>query len=76
MRIVVYYSVYILLCLIHSPTDAQSASGCAKNCNGHGTCDASGVTPTYKCTCYEGWGHPNDVAEYKSPDCSTRKLMY
>ena len=64
----------IFACLLHSPIDAQRASGCALNCNGHGTCDKSGGTPTYKCACYDGWGGANDIADYKSPDCTSREL--
>ena len=65
--------LFILLSLLRSPTKAQTASGCNNLCSGHGTCDASGGTPTYKCTCFEGWGAADDIAEYKAPDCSQRK---
>ena len=68
------FVLIIFACLLHSPIDAQTASGCALNCNGHGTCDTSGSTPTYKCACYDGWGGANDIADYKSPDCTSREL--
>lgn len=37
-------------------------------CSGHGVCDSVSRT----CTCYDGWGGPNDLATYKAPDCSLR----
>lgn len=44
------------------------ARGCNNNCNGHGICDMSiGL-----CTCFVGWGAPDDIALYKAPDCSQR----
>ena len=68
--------VFISL-VLHSPSiDAQTASGCSNNCNGHGTCDTSGSTPTYKCTCFDGWGSSTDIADYKAPDCSSRSCPY
>lgn len=49
-----------------------SAGACAtlSDCSGHGTCD----TTTTKCVCYDGWGSSTDVAIYKAPDCSKRKM--
>ncbi|KAL7680968.1 putative EGF-like domain-containing protein [Plasmopara halstedii] len=38
------------------------------DCNGHGTCTLLSKT----CICETGWSAPTDVADYKSPDCSTR----
>jgi hypothetical protein len=37
-------------------------------CSGHGVCNSVSRT----CTCYDGWGGPNDLATYKAPDCSLR----
>ncbi len=51
---------------------AQTASGCANSCSGHGICDKSGGSPTYKCTCFDGFGSDADIADYKAPDCSMR----
>ncbi|ETI56699.1 hypothetical protein F443_00877 [Phytophthora nicotianae P1569] len=44
--------------------------GCTyvNDCSGHGTCTLLSKV----CICSIGWGSPTDVAEYKSPDCSTR----
>ena len=70
-----FYTTIFTSCIIQSRIYAQTASGCSNNCNGHGTCDTSGGTPTYKCTCYDGWGSDSDIADYKSPDCSTRKYL-
>ena len=35
-----------------------SSPVCHLSCNGHGSCD----TTTKQCTCYKGWGAPEDVA--------------
>jgi hypothetical protein len=45
--------------------------GCTyvNDCSGHGTCTLLSKV----CICNDGWGAPTDVAEYKSPDCSTRE---
>lgn len=40
------------------------------SCNGHGDCDAT----TYTCICYEGWGASTDIAIFKAPDCSQRRI--
>lgn len=44
--------------------------GCTyvNDCSGHGTCTLLSKI----CICNTGWGAPTDVADYKSPDCSTR----
>ncbi|KAG7379933.1 hypothetical protein PHYPSEUDO_007991 [Phytophthora pseudosyringae] len=44
--------------------------GCTyvNDCSGHGTCTLLSKV----CVCDTGWGAPTDVADYKSPDCSTR----
>ncbi|KAG2948995.1 hypothetical protein PC117_g5575 [Phytophthora cactorum] len=44
--------------------------GCTyvNDCSGHGTCTLLSKV----CICNSGWGAPTDVADYKSPDCSTR----
>ncbi|KAL4108672.1 hypothetical protein PRIC1_000382 [Phytophthora ramorum] len=44
--------------------------GCTyvNDCSGHGTCTLLSKV----CICGTGWGAPTDVADYKSPDCSTR----
>ena len=74
------FLVLVFLYLVHSPIDAQTATGCSgtgtSGCNGHGVCDKAGGTPTYKCTCYDGWGSPADIADYKSPDCATRTSSF
>ncbi|KAK1941657.1 Tenascin-X [Phytophthora citrophthora] len=45
--------------------------GCTyvNDCSGHGTCTLLSKV----CMCHTGWGAPTDIADYKSPDCSTRK---
>jgi hypothetical protein len=40
------------------------------DCSGHGACN----TVSRTCQCYAGWGHPDDIATYKAPDCSQRAL--
>ncbi|KAE9346734.1 hypothetical protein PR003_g7286 [Phytophthora rubi] len=44
--------------------------GCTyiNDCSGHGTCTLLSKV----CICDIGWGAPTDIADYKSPDCSTR----
>ncbi|EGZ20698.1 hypothetical protein PHYSODRAFT_328782 [Phytophthora sojae] len=44
--------------------------GCTyiNDCSGHGTCTLLSKV----CICDTGWGAPTDIADYKSPDCSTR----
>ncbi|KAL3668315.1 hypothetical protein V7S43_006407 [Phytophthora oleae] len=44
--------------------------GCTyvNDCSGHGTCTLLSKV----CICNTGWGSPTDIADYKSPDCSTR----
>lgn len=44
--------------------------GCTylNECNGHGQC----TLLSKRCICDLGWGSPNDIAEYRSPDCTTR----
>jgi hypothetical protein len=55
---------------------AQTASGCSNSCSGHGICDKTGGSPTYKCACFDGFGSDADIAEYKAPDCSLRTCPY
>jgi hypothetical protein len=57
----------VLLCLL---TSWAVAGPCAhlKDCSGHGDCDPVALT----CNCYNGWGAADDIATYKSPDCSLR----
>jgi hypothetical protein len=49
---------------------SAAAGSCVSlgNCLGHGTCD----TATSSCVCFDGWGSPTDVTEYRAPDCSQR----
>ncbi|KAG1706501.1 hypothetical protein DVH05_001649 [Phytophthora capsici] len=44
--------------------------GCTyvNDCSGHGTCTLLSKV----CICNTGWGSPTEIADYKSPDCSTR----
>ncbi|KAG6598172.1 uncharacterized protein IUM83_09350 [Phytophthora cinnamomi] len=44
--------------------------GCTyiNDCSGHGTCTLLSKV----CICDTGWGAPTDIADYKSPDCTTR----
>ncbi|GMF10788.1 unnamed protein product [Phytophthora lilii] len=47
--------------------------GCTyvNDCSGHGTCTLLSKV----CICNTGWGAPTDIADYKSPDCSTRGYL-
>ncbi|ETM42172.1 hypothetical protein L914_12138 [Phytophthora nicotianae] len=61
----------IAICpLVRAQLGVPTGNLCAalNNCNAHGRCDA--LTKT--CTCYEGFGAPTDITNYRSPDCSLR----
>lgn len=65
-------SVLVASVTAQTPTPTLTTSGCShlNNCNGHGNCierNGRGV-----CECYEGWGAADDIAIYRSPDCSQR----
>ncbi|OWZ06117.1 hypothetical protein PHMEG_00021676 [Phytophthora megakarya] len=51
-----------------SSTFGGEACTYVNDCSGHGTC----TLLSRVCICETGWGSPTDVADYKSPDCSTR----
>lgn len=76
-RFVLAEAVFLLHLMRRAPiSTAQTASGCANSCSGHGTCDKAGGSPTYKCTCFDGFGSDMDIADYKAPDCSLRTCPY
>ena len=65
----IFYFLSLCLPLLYSLGVTEGVM-CHKNCNGHGRCVSNGKGP--RCDCDIGWGSDDDVAAYKSPDCSTR----
>ena len=60
--------VIVVMAACTAPLLATTPCFHLAECNGHGICDPIARS----CTCYDGWGGPNDLAQYKAPDCSKR----